>query len=135
MKIHRFDHIPAEFVECRHLWGQAKREELNATEESEPSTLYDHISPNLDLGLPFAPMAVNLEWSYWPSLPDLFPTSFTGAKTNRDGFLVDIDLDLLKARVSDYFNTDLSHDEIARRYPIIMNTVRHFDASGPPPLH
>ena len=126
--IRRLDHTPTESLEFRHLWGQSKREELNATEESEPSTLYDHIPPNLDLGLPFAPVAVNREWSRWPSLPDLFPTSFAGAKTNRDGFLVDIDLDMLKARVSDYFNTNLSHDEIARRYPVIMNTVRHFDA-------
>ena len=126
--VRRSDHTPAESVGFRHLWGQAKREELTATEESEPSTLYDQISPILDLGLPFAPIAVNREWSNWPSLPDLFPTSFAGAKTNRDSFLVDIDIDRLKERVSDYFNTDLSHDEIARRYPVIMNTVRHFDA-------
>ena len=126
--VRRSDHTPAESVGFRHLWGQAKREELTATEESEPSTLYDQISPILDLGLPFAPIAVNREWSNWPSLPDLFPTSFAGAKTNRDSFLVDIDIELLKERVSDYFNTDLSHDEIARRYPVIMNTVRHFDA-------
>ena len=122
------EHAPAESVGFRHLWGQAKREELTATEESELSTLYDQICPNSDLGLPFAPMAVNREWSNWKSLPDLFPTSFAGAKTNRDSFLVDIDVDLLKARISHYFNTDLSHDEIAHQYPVIMNTLRHFDA-------
>ena len=26
------------------------------------------------------------------------------------------------------FNVDLSHDEISQKYPVIMNTVRHFDA-------
>ena len=126
--VRKADHAPAKSIGFRHLWGQAKREELMATEESGPSTLYDHISPNLALGLPFTPMAVNREWSNWPSLPDLFPTSFAGAKTNRDSFLVDIDLDRLKARVVDYFKVGLGHDEIARLYPVIMNTLRHFDA-------
>ena len=126
--VRKADHAPAESVGFRHLWGQAKRDELTATEDSEPSTLYDDISPNLALGLPFSPMEVNSLWNNWPSLPDLFPTSFAGAKTNRDSFLVGIDLDSLKARVADYFDAELSHDEIAHLYPAIMNTLRHFDA-------
>ena len=126
--VRKSDHAPAESVGFRHLWGQAKLTDLIETAASEPSALYETVKPSLPLGLPFAPMAVNQSWSEWPSLPDLFPTSFAGAKTNRDSFLVDIDLDLLRARVSDYFNADLSHDEIARQYPVIMNTLRHFDA-------
>ena len=126
--IRKADHAPAESVEFRHLWGQAKLPELNESAEAEPAALYESVKPSLPLGLPFADVAVSSQWSDWPSLPDLFPTSFAGAKTNRDSFLVDIDLDLLKARVSDYFNADLSHDEVARQYPVIMNTLRHFDA-------
>ena len=56
--VRKADHAPAESVGFRHLWGQAKRDELTATEDSEPSTLYDDISPNLALGLPFSPMEV-----------------------------------------------------------------------------
>ena len=126
--VRKGDHAPAEDVGFRHLWGQTKHEQLTATAESEPAALYDDISPSLPLGLPFAPMEVNDLWFGWPSLPDLFPSSFPGAKTNRDSFLVDIDLDRLKARIAHYFDVDLSHDEIANRYPVIMNTVRHFDA-------
>ena len=126
--VRKSDHAPAESVGFRHLWGQAKLTDLIETAASEPSALYETVKPSLPLGLPFAPMAVNQSWSEWPSLPDLFPTSFAGAKTNRDSFIVDIDLGLLRARVSDYFNADLSHDEIARQYPVIMNTLRHFDA-------
>ena len=126
--VRKGDHAPAEAVGFRHLWGQTKHEQLTATAESEPAALYDDISPSLPLGLPFAPMEVNDLWFGWPSLPDLFPSSFPGAKTNRDSFLVDIDLDRLKARIAHYFDVDLSHDEIAHRYPVIMNTVRHFDA-------
>ena len=126
--VRKGDHAPAEAVGFRHLWGQTKHEQLTATAESEPAALYDDISPSLPLGLPFALMEVNDLWFGWPSLADLFPSSFPGAKTNRDSFLVDIDLDRLKARIAHYFDVDLSHDEIAHRYPVIMNTVRHFDA-------
>ena len=65
---------------------------------------YSQLDPNLRLGLPFKPMAVSPGWSDWPALPDLFPASFPGVTTSRDSFLVDIDLDRLRARVADYFN-------------------------------
>ena len=89
---------------------------------------YTAIGPSPQLGLPFKPMEVDDGWYDWPSLPDLFPASFPGVKTSRDSFLVDIDLDRLKARVAEYFNTDLSHEEITRRYPPVMHSVRRFDA-------
>ena len=68
------------------------------------------------------------DWYEWPALPELFPTSFPGVKTSRDPFLVDVNLDRLKARVTAYFDTDLSHEEIARRYPAVMNATARFDA-------
>ena len=118
--VRKADHTPAETVGFRHLWGQTKREELTKTAEAEPATLYDAIEPVLPLGLPFAAVSVSRSWSDCPSLPDLFPTSFPGVTTNRDSFLVDIDLDRLKARVSDYFSAAVNHEEIARRYPVAM---------------
>ena len=57
------------------------------------------------MGLPFAEVAVTRSWIEWPSLPDLFPTSFPGVKTSRDSFVVDIDLDKLKARIQGYFDS------------------------------
>ncbi len=89
---------------------------------------YTALEPNLRLGLPFKPAAVSEDWFHWPALPDLFPISFPGAKTNRDSFLVDIDLDRLRERIADYFDVRLNHEEIARRYPVIMKTARHFDS-------
>ena len=126
--VRKADHTPAEAVGFRHLWGQAKREELIETEEVEPGKLYNTIEPVLPLGLPFVQTAVSDEWFDWLALPELFPASFPGVKTSRDGFLVDVDLDRLKARVGDYFNQDLSHEEIARRYPGSMKTTARFDA-------
>ncbi|MCY3913937.1 MAG: N-6 DNA methylase [Chloroflexi bacterium] len=89
---------------------------------------YSELGPELQLGLPFKPMAVSSDWFDWPALPELFPTSFPGVKTSRDAFLVDIELDRLKARLADYFDPTLSHDEIARRYPGVMKSTRRFNA-------
>ena len=128
--VRKADHEPAETVGFRHLWGQAKREELLESSETEPDALYSDAQPVLPLGLPFAPTAVSAEWFDWPALPDLFPVSFPGVKTSRDGFLVDVDLDRLKARIRDYFDTGLSHEEIARRYSGVMKTTARFDAQA-----
>ena len=125
--VRKADHAPAETVGFRNLWGQVKREELTETAESEPAALYDEVSPVLPLGLPFASVAVSEGWHAWPALPDLFPVSFPGVKTSRDAFLIDVDLDRLKHRVSDYFDVDLGHEEIARRYPSVMRSRERFN--------
>ncbi len=125
--VRRVDHVPAEAVGFRHLWGQTKREELLETAEAEPGALYDDLPPILPLGLPLVQTAVSEDWFDWPALPDLFPVSFPGVKTSRDGFLVDTDLERLKARIADYFDPALSHDEITRRYPAAMKATARFD--------
>ena len=122
------DHEPAEAVAFRHLWGQAKPAELIATAEAAPDALYSEVTPMLPLGLPFAETAVSPDWFDWPALPDLFPVSFPGVKTSRDGFLVDTDLDRLRARVHEYFDSALRHEDIARRYPRVMKSTARFDA-------
>ena len=85
--VRKADHEPVEAGGFRHLWGQAKPAELIATAEVEPVGLYSEVEPLLPLGLPFVETAVCLDWFDWPALPDLFPVSFPGVKTSRDGFL------------------------------------------------
>ncbi len=126
--VRKRDHEPAESLGFRHLWGQAKPEELIATAEAEPDTLYSEVTPLLPLGLPFADTAVSPDWFDCPALPDLFPVSFPGVKTSRDGFLVDTDLDRLRARVREYFDSALSHEDIARRHPRVMKSTARFNA-------
>ena len=126
--VRRADHVPAQQVDFRHLWGHSKHSELGETAESAPDDLYGGVAPLLSLGLPFADLAVSDGWQDWPALPDLFPTSFPGVKTSRDGFLVDVDLDRLKQRMADYFDANLGHEEIARRYPGVMRSTARFDA-------
>ena len=101
---------------------------LDSLDDAGTDIGYSSVEPNLRLGLPFKPMAVSEHWFDWPTLPDLFPVSFSGVKTSRDGFLVDVDLDRLRARVADYFDASVSHEDIARRYPGVMKTSARFDA-------
>ena len=128
--VRKRNHKPVGAVDLRHLWGpaQAKREELLETAETEPGKVYQKIQPILPLGLPFVPTAVSTNWFDWPSLPELFPKSFPGVKTSRDGFLVDVDLDRLQTRVGNYFDSNLSHEDIAQRYPGVMKKTARFDA-------
>ncbi len=126
--VRKADHAPAEEVGFRHLWGQTKPAELRATAETEPGELYERVEPILPLGLPFVRTSVSEGWFDWPALPELFPVSFPGVKTSRDGFLVDTDLDRLKARIGEYFDGTLSHDDIARRHPGVMKSTARFEA-------
>ena len=126
--VRKADHTPADAVGFRHFWGKAKRTELLETTEAEPESLYDAVEPVLQLGLPFVRTAASDEWFDWPSLPNLFPVSFPGVKTSRDAFLVDTDLDRLKSRIANYFDANLSHEEIARRYPGAMKSTARFNA-------
>ncbi len=121
----------------RHVWyrdfDQARAEVrrlalLESVEGTEIDTGYSRLEPEVRLGLPFKSLAVSPEWFDWPALPDLLPTSFPGVKTSRDAFLVDTDLDRLRARVTDYFDRGLSHAEIAQRYPRIMQSTQGFNA-------
>ncbi len=126
--VRKVDHAPAGSIGFRHLWGPAKREELVETAQAEPNALYDTIEPVLPLGLPFVQATVSEDYFNWPTLPELFPVSFPGVTTSRDSFLVDTDPDRLKARLADYFNADVSHEEIVRRYPKVMQTTARFNA-------
>ena len=128
--VRKQDHKPANGVSFRHLWGQGKCAELLETAETEPGKLYQGVKPILPLGLPFMQTAVSENWFDWPSLPDLFLKSFSGVQTSRDSFLVDVDLERLRARVADYFSPSLSHEEIAQRYPRVMEKTARFDARG-----
>ena len=126
--VRKSDHKLTEKIGFRNLWGTAKLADLTATAETRPRELYDSVEPSLPLGLPFAPATMNPEWPGWPALPDLFPASFPGVTTNRDSFLIDVDLHRLRARILDYFDSDLSHEEVAQRYPAVMRSTRTFDA-------
>ncbi len=121
-------HNAAEQVDWRELWGTAKLRELKDSAELEPSSLSKSLKPIPMLGLSFKPAEVEGGWTEWPSLIDLFPKRLHGVLTNRDALLVDVDKSQLRSRITDYFDTKLSHDEIGHRYPMAMKSTKRTDA-------
>ncbi len=123
MLIRKRQHEAASQIEWREFWGT---ERLRQLEESVVSLDYETIKPMAGLGLPFAPTDVSEDWFDWPSLIDLFEQSLPGVHTGRDGFLIDTDVKALRTRVSEYFDPELSNEEIERRYPAAMRNSTAF---------
>lgn len=115
-------------VRFRHLWGRTKRAQLLEALDQPDALLYQSVTPALGLGLPFLPAQVEANYLAWPLLPDLFPVSFPGVKTSRDDVVVDIDRDRLVRRMSQYFDPQVSHDEMRRIAPRAMDSTPRFNA-------
>jgi len=116
-------------VRFRHIWGRTKRADLLASAENDGISLYDEISPSLELGLPFLEIKVGASYLSWPTIEDLFPTSFPGVKTSRDDLVTGIDRAGLEERMRLYFDPAISNDDIERLLPAAMDTAGGFDAA------
>lgn len=119
-------HQPTVGIAFRHLWGVDKRRDLLATSYAEARTIYSSVRPQLELGLPFKATPVSAGYLIWPKLPELLTTSFSGVKTARDDFLVDVDRKALERRIEHYFDPKLSDDDIAHLYPVAMTSTERF---------
>jgi hypothetical protein len=64
----------------------------------------------------------------WPLLTELFPVSFPGVKTSRDTFLVDVEKHTLVERLEKYFDPEISHEEMNRIAPGLMENTPRFKA-------
>lgn len=124
--IRKTKHQPAASIGFRHLWGIGKRQELLDTAPERPEKLYPQHAPPMGLGLPFLPDLTAEGYLQWPKLPELFPTSFPGVKTSRDEFLVDIDRERLEARLRLYFDPSVSHEQMRRIAPSVMEPAARF---------
>ena len=123
-------HEGTETVSFRHLWGKEKRATLLATAEQEGDTLYQQIEPPNHLGLPFMSLLSGETYGDWPLLPDLFPVSFPGVKTSRDDVVVDIDKERLVRRMEQYFDPQISHEEMGHIAPRVMENGARFSAES-----
>ena len=111
-------------IRFRHFWGKTKRADLLAAKDES----FQSVTPILKMGLSFMPATSQPAYFVWPQLTELFPSNFPGVKTSRDNFLVDIDRARLEERVRKYFDPKISHDEIRRSWPDIMEVTSIYDA-------
>jgi REP element-mobilizing transposase RayT len=117
-------------VRFRHLWGKTKRQQLLESADQNGKELYRGLNPPLNLGLPFAPTQTAAGYLAWPLLPDLFPVSFPGVKTSRDDVVVDVDRQRLVDRMKQYFDPEVSHEEMRRISPGSMTSTARFQAES-----
>ena len=125
-------------VHYRDLWGTGKLDQLaqeaalrgdGAVTEGYVAEM-ELIEPDASLGYPFRPLYTSADYLNWPRLPELFPISYPGVKTSRDAALVDVDRERLAARMEKYFDPDISHEEMARIAPQLMESTSSFKADG-----
>ena len=117
-------------VRFRHLWGKTKRQQLLESADQNGKELYRELNPPLNLGLPLAPTQTDAGYLAWPLLPDLFPVSFPGVKTSRDDVVVDVDRQRLVDRMKQYFDPEVSHEEMRRISPGSMTSTARFQAES-----
>ncbi|HEX5272968.1 MAG TPA: type ISP restriction/modification enzyme [Gemmataceae bacterium] len=114
-------------VRYRDLWGQMKRVELLASLEGFSPKMYEQLTPERSLGLPFRQLGAEQDYLAWPLLSELFPIWFTGVKTSRDEVVVDIDEQRLRDRMVQYFDASVSHEEMGRISPRAIKNAARFE--------
>jgi hypothetical protein len=118
-------HTSVDAVQFRHFWGKDKRAQL-----LEDVGDYQQVTPVLEMGLALMPGQMASDYIKWPSLPDLFPVSFPGVKTSRDDVVVDIDRDRLVKRMKDYFDPEITHEQMRRISPSVMTNTNDFKSEA-----
>jgi predicted helicase len=101
---------------------------IASLDDPDFSAGYINLKPAIEIGLPLKPRATSESYFDWPLLPELFPASFPGVKTSRDGFLVDMDRERLIQRLETYFDPKITNEGMRRIAPEGMSTTARFNA-------
>ena len=125
--VRRPDHKSASVVGGRQLWGSSKREQLLASAEQDPRSLYSDITPLLDLGLPFVQTTVGAGYRNWPRITELIPSYFAGVQTKRDAFLIDHDKEALRERIERYFDPSVADSDLVKIFPEIWKKTNRYE--------
>jgi predicted helicase len=119
---------PCGEIQFRDVWGRNKRAELLESLQQPKNKIYVRLKPPLELGLPFRPMKTESGFFKWPLLTEIFPVSFPGVKTSRDDFLVNMDKEVLFARLGKYFDPKVASEEMRGISPRVMKDATRFAA-------
>ena len=107
-------------VHLRNIWGVGKLAQLESESKGEAQSVYDLLVPEPALGAPLAELMFSAAFTSWPRLPELLPASFPGVKTSRDPLVVDIDRERLEARMKNYLEPSISHEQFSQELPEAM---------------
>jgi type I restriction-modification system DNA methylase subunit len=122
------DHQPSDTIKYRDLWGTTKWQQLVESQDQDGKSLYEVVQPAIALGLPLKPRKFGIEYPEYPLLPDLFFKFFSGIKTSRDDLVVNIDRERLIKRLNQYFDPEISYEEIEKIIPGIMEEGQRYKA-------
>ncbi len=123
--VRKVKHSSVDAVQFRHFWGKDKRAQL-----LEDVGDYQQVTPVLEMGLALMPGQMAASYVKWPLLPDLFPVSFPGVKTSRDDVVVDMDRERLVKRMKDYFNPEITHEQMRHISLSVMTNTGNFKAEA-----
>jgi len=127
LMVRKEKHTASNQVSFRHFWGKSKLKDLESAAGVSKQKGYLPVSPVIKLGLSFQPTQTSEHYLNWPLLTELLPASFPGIQTGRDSFLIDVNEEKLKARISDYFNVSNSDERIRALYPTSMQSSQRFN--------
>lgn len=125
--VRKDNHTPTDTVHYRMLRGTGKHKELARDARHPADRMCQQLVPEPVFGLPFTQTQYHGGYIRWPNLPDLFPVSFPGVRTSRDDVVVDIDRDVLDARMRTYVDPTRTDAEIERIMPGAMESTARFD--------
>jgi hypothetical protein len=128
LMIRKNDYGTPAVIRYQDWWGQTKRADILRSLKQVSPRRYATLAPATSLGLPFRPLEANRTYLAWPLFPELFPVSFPGVITARDSLVVDISRDSLQTRIRDYFDPDISHDEMRELCSQAMADASRFEA-------
>lgn len=115
-------------VQTRSFWGKNKLGQL-ASADAFNGPSWQTVTPELRLGHVYARSQTDVAYLDWPRLTELFPHSYPGVKTSRDGALIDSDRTVLAQRMARYFDPKIEDAAIAKEMPTLMQNSGRFNAS------
>ena len=113
-------------VRFRHFWGVTKREDLlDSLRAKHFDAAYNQAAPSKENRYSFRPENVSAAYNAWPKLPDLCEaTPLQGMDEDRANALIEIDPDVLEARMSKYLDPEVDWDGITQDTQGIRGLVR-----------